>query len=62
MLLQDPRRYFEQPMERDPGGVSTSMAGAQEGSSVVDVLRSINPHAMDSGMTPAAARQVQSSP
>ena len=57
-VLQDPRRYFEQAVNSDAGPVSSDAVVEDQGASVLDMLQSINPHALQSGMTPASARQV----
>lgn len=56
--MQDPRRYFEQPADPEAAAASTDMPMEEQGASVLDVLRSINPHKLQSGMTAAAATQV----
>ncbi|KAL0053658.1 hypothetical protein WJX82_009019 [Trebouxia sp. C0006] len=57
--IQDPRRYFEQTSTAGPGPVPvSSTAQPSDGLSTLDVLRAINPHALQSGMDSAAATQV----
>lgn len=59
-VLQDPRRYFEQTSTGVAAGpeFSTSGAAALDQMSTTDVLRMINPRSLQSGMDPAAAKQV----
>lgn len=63
VLLQDPRRYFEQTSTQQTDAatgpeIKTSKAAAVNQISTLDVLRAINPHSLQSGMDPAAAKQV----
>lgn len=60
MLLQDPRRYFGQASDPTANIDSFSTAVEEQGASVADVLRSINPHKLQSGMTAATASQARS--
>ena len=59
-VVQDPRRYFEQTSTRQPAPLQP--AGAESAGlgqlSTVDVLKLIDPRALQSGMDPASARQV----
>ena len=45
-------------MDSDAGPVNSDRVMEEQGASVLEVLQSINPHALQSGMTTAAARQV----
>ena len=57
--VQDPRRYFEQTSVQPPGAVPAhSTADPSDQLSTLEMLKAINPHALQSGMTPAAAKQV----
>jgi len=59
LLVQDPRRYFEQTSTAGAGPVPVSSTSQpSDGLSTLDVLRAINPHALQSGMDSAAATQV----
>ena len=63
VLLQDPRRYFEQTSTLETGAaagpeIKTSKTATLSQVSTLDVLRAINPHSLQSGMDPAAAKQV----
>ena len=59
--MQDPRRYFEQTSVQAPGAVpARSAAEPSDQMSTLEVLKAINPHALQSGMTSAAAKQVPS--
>lgn len=59
--LQDPRRYFEQTSTGEAAIPKPSGAEAADpdGMSTVDVVMAIKPHALQSGMEPAAAKQVR---
>lgn len=57
LLLQDPRRYFEQAVDTDAAPAGDAFM-QEPGASISDVLKSINPHALQSGMTSAAAKLV----
>lgn len=58
--LQDPRRYFEQTSSGATAGPEsrTSKAVSLDQMSTTDVLKEINPRSLQSGMDPAAAKQV----
>lgn len=59
LLVQDPRRYFEQTSTAGLGPVPVSSTSQpSDGLSTLDVLRAINPDALRSGMDSAAATQV----
>ena len=59
-FLQDPRRYFEQTSSDAMAGPEsrTSQAANLDQMSTTDALKAINPRALQSGMDPAAAKQV----
>lgn len=61
VVLQDPRRYFEHTAAGAHTGPDsqTAEAAALDQTSTADVLKTINPHHLQSGMDPAAAKQVR---
>ena len=61
VVLQDPRRYFEQTAAAAGAGPDsqTDEAAALDQMSTTDVLQAIDPHCLQSGMDPAAAKQVR---
>ncbi|KAL3150267.1 hypothetical protein ABBQ32_000119 [Trebouxia sp. C0010 RCD-2024] len=58
--IQDPRRYFEQTAAGARADLEsqTEEAAALDQMSTADVLKAIDPHCLQSGMDPAAAKQV----